>query len=92
MAGTPFIGIGTVSQKSFPARRQIFSSRVKDSNVASTFTIMAGDLQDSVEDNLWHEKKRCKFNNDNQWVSRSIYPVERRYPVLMYISGSKMHS
>lgn len=40
MAGTPFSCTGTVSQKSFPARREIFSSSVRDCKMVSMFALI----------------------------------------------------
>lgn len=45
MEGIPFAGIGTVSQKSFPARREIFSSKARDLRMASTLELMVDSRQ-----------------------------------------------
>jgi hypothetical protein len=42
IAGTPFSGIGTVSQKFLPARIDIFSSKVRDWSIVSIFEVMVG--------------------------------------------------
>jgi hypothetical protein len=40
IAGTPFSGIGTVSQKFLPARIEIFSSKVRDCSIVSILEVM----------------------------------------------------
>jgi hypothetical protein len=89
MAGTPLPRMGTVSQKSFPARREIRSSNVRVCRIASTLTPMvivlttkrAEDFQESVQEYLWHEEKKYKISNDKEQESRSIRPVEQQGPV-----------
>lgn len=51
MAGTPLSAIGTVSQKSFPARREIFSSRLRDPSTFSIFALMLVCVFCVAEDN-----------------------------------------
>ena len=80
IAGTPLSGIGTVSQKSFPARREIFSSKVKDSRIVSICALILIRMYCQNSHNLPSNKQVWRKKNEGI----NVYQTSPRVPSSPY--------